>query len=434
MKSYLFIALCLFAHSSISVAQSITIGLPQPPPGNTANWATSVPPFSITVNGTNALAESNILVFIKSGSGTVVCGSNQPSAAQPTNIRPGAPKAWVGNAALALLGNNCELPPGSYELCVQIFGLKQDAAGAQPTVEKCMPFEIRTLECTPPTHISPGHEKQFATTELIKPIIFRWTPLVMANKGLVVYRLTVWEIEEGQTAYEALYNNYPIINTDIKGTTQYIAPSSSFEKRKANYVWRVVALDREGNLMCKTAYSEPTLFSVDEPPVTTPEPPKDSSNQQQDSCCASKIIEKTKAATISPANVAAIAQSFNITPINIKYLSAEIISVKETAMDTACMKCATNEDWVYNFISHNTAAWNSGTAWNASPVNGSTYYPSKLIEWHCNQQGDVQFKFKISLPENNSGCSRKSTVCIRYKFIDVNCITCEKIICYDLTN
>lgn len=434
MKYYLFVLINVFLLQNTSIAQNINISLPASLPANTANWATGVPPFSITVSGTNSLAESNILVFIKSGSGSVVCGSNQPSAAQPTNIRPGTPKAWVGNAALALLGDNCQLPAGSYELCVQIFGLKQDATGAQPTVEKCMPFEIKTLECTPPTHISPAHEKTFTVTELIKPVTFRWTPLVMANKGLITYRLWVWEIEEGQTAYEALYNNFPIINTDIKGTTQYIAPASSFEKRNANYVWRVVALDREGNLICKTAYSEPTLFSVVEPTVVTPEPPKDSSNQQQDSCCASKIIEKTKTVSISPANVAAVSQSFNITPINIKYLSAEIVSVKETAIDTACMKCAAHEDWIYNFISHNTAAWNSGTAWNASPVNGSTYYPSKYIEWHCNQQGDVQFKFKISLPENNTGCSRKSTICIRYKFIDINCVTCEKIICYDVTN
>ena len=413
--------------------QNIVISLPANPPANTANWATGTPPFSITVTGTAQLAESNILVYIKSGTGKIICGTNQPSAAQPTNIRPGAPKAWVGQAALSLLGDGCVLPTGSYELCVQIFGLKQ-AGADRPIIEKCIPFEIRAIECTPPTNMSPAHEKQFALAEIAKPIIFRWTPLIMANKGLVTYRLMVWEREEGQTAYEALYNNLPIITQDIKGTTQYIAPSSAFEKRAATYVWRVIALDREGNLICKTAYSEPTQFSVIVPTIINPTPTQDSTPAQKDSCCASIIVEKTKSVSISPANVAAITQNFNITPINIKYLSAEIISIKETTVDTACMKCATHEDWIYNFISHNTAAWNSGTAWNASPVSGSTYYPSKWIEWHCNQQGDVQFKFKIPLPENHTGCSRKSTICIRYKFIDINCVTCEKIICYDISN
>lgn len=428
----LFTIICL--GRSFANSQQIVITIPANPPANTSSWATSTPPFSITVTGTAQLAETNMLVFIKSASGNVVCGSNQAAAAQPTNIRPGQPKAWVGNNALALLGDNCVLPTGSYQLCVQIFGLKQDASGTKPIIEKCVPFEIRSVECTAPTPISPAHQKKFTISELIKPIIFRWTPLVMANKGIVVYRLIVWEVEDGQTAYEALYNNLPILTQDVKGTTQYIAPPSTFEKRTATYVWRVIALDREGNLICKNAYSEPTQFSVEEPPISDPTTPVDSSSQQKDSCCANKIDIKTKTVAVSPANMAAIAQSFNISPINIKYISAEIVSVKESVSDTSCMKCATHEDWIYNFVSHNTTAWNSGPAMNASPVNGSTYYPSKLIEWHCNQQGNLQFKFKIPLPENHSGCIRKSTICIRYKFVDINCITCEKIICYDLTN
>ncbi|HUN04494.1 MAG TPA: hypothetical protein PLS00_16715, partial [Niabella sp.] len=80
--------------------QNITISLPPNPPANTANWASGGNMFTITVSGTATLAESRILVYIKTGSGQVVCGSNQPATAQPTNIKPGAPKAWAGQAAL----------------------------------------------------------------------------------------------------------------------------------------------------------------------------------------------------------------------------------------------------------------------------------------------------------------------------------------------
>lgn len=414
--------------------QTIVITLPSTPPPSTANWANGSPPFTITVSNTASLAESRILVYIQTTSGQLMCGSNQPANAQPSNIRPGTPKIWAGNNAVALLGDYCVLPSGSYELCVQLIPLKRQGAVEGESLKKCIPFDIKEMDCTPPANINPAHQKVLRLPDISKPVIFNWSPLVSANKSLTIYRVMVWEIEEGQTMYEALYNNYPIINKDIKGTTQCIAPPGSFEKRNGQYVWRVTAIGQDERPVCKTAQSEPTVFSVNLPDATTVTEPKDSSETKKDSCCTNKIEIKSKTVVVSPANTAAISQSFNITPVNIKYISVEIVSVKESLSDTSCMKCSIHEDWIYNFISHNTASWNSGPAMNASPVNGSTYYPSKLIEWHCNQQGNLQFKFKIPLPENKTGCTRKSTICIRYKFIDVNCVTCEKIICYDITN
>lgn len=414
-------------------AQNISISLPPNPPANTANWASGGNMFTITVSGTAALAESRILVFIKTGSGQVVCGSNQPTTAQPTNIKPGAPKAWAGQAALSLLGDNCVLPNGSFELCVQIIPIKNQGRNTE-TIERCMPFEIRPVECSPPNNVRPAHEQNLKLTDILKPVTFIWTPLVINTKGLVTYRLMLWEVEVGQTPFEALYNNYPLIIKDIKGTTRYITPPNTFERRNSKYVWRVTAINDNERLVCRNAQSEPTVFTIDLPEAVTPEESKDSTPIKNDSCCTNKIVETGNTIAVSLANTASISQQFNISPTNIKYITAEIVSIKESTIDTACMKCATHEDWIYNFISPNTAAWNGGTAWNASPVNNSTYYPSKMIEWHCNQQGNLDFKFKIPLPENQSGCNRKSTICIRYKFTDANCVSCEKIICYDISN
>jgi len=434
LKKLLFILILLQAIIFPELSgQNITISLPPMPPANTANWASGGNMFTITVSGTGALAESRILVYIKTSSGQVVCGSNQPATAQPTNIKPGSPKAWAGQAALSLLGDNCVLPNGSFELCVQIIPIKNQGRNTE-TIERCVPFEIRPVECTAPTNVTPATNQILTTTDILKPISFIWTPLIMSAKGIVTYRLMLWEVEDGQTMFEALYNNYPLIIKDIKGTTKYMAPPNTFERRNAKYVWRVTAINENERLVCKNAQSEPTMFSVNMPEMVTPEPPKDSTSTKYDSCCANKIVDKGKTVAVSPANVASISQQFNISPVNIKYLSAEIVSVKESTIDTACMKCATHEDWIYNFISPNSAAWNGGTAWNASPVNNSTYYPSKMIEWHCNQQGNLLFKFKIPLPENKSGCNRKSTICIRYRFTDENCVSCEQIICYEISN
>ena len=86
--------------------QSIIINLPVNPPSEISDWASSTSPFIINISGTTGLGESRILVFIKSSSGQIVCGTNQPSMAQPTDIKAGAPRVWAGQSAISLLGDD----------------------------------------------------------------------------------------------------------------------------------------------------------------------------------------------------------------------------------------------------------------------------------------------------------------------------------------
>lgn len=105
---------------------SINITMPASPPANTADWGTAMPPVMITaqsqlrngqVNGD--VVESKILLTIKQG-GSKICGSytiNTP----PASVFLSAIKNLSGNNAVSLLGQNCTIQPGSYELCVQFF-------------------------------------------------------------------------------------------------------------------------------------------------------------------------------------------------------------------------------------------------------------------------------------------------------------------------
>lgn len=668
MKKYLLLIISFWCHTMLGQAPTITINLPPNPNPDTSQWGTGSNIFNILVAGANMnmLFESNILVNIRSN-GVVKCGGINSASAQPSNIATASPKSWVGTSAQAVLGQDCVLNPGSYEICVQFYGTRNGAASNKLLLEKCMPFTIANKEqevCSPPINVNPIKNKVFEEKDLLSLTTFNWSPIISSYRGIVTYRLFVWEVEEGETNSQAIYNNQTIIQEDIKGQTRYTAKPGIIEKRTAKYVWRVIALDAEGNPICKNAQSEPTNFEVkilkQNDPINTPcgngdfessildptqwaagytkisggnnstfsppfnlimqptngnpvdaplntgcgnqanenhhvivsagfdanipalsrVPPStipnkyalrlgnncpgcgteriqkkfvvtagntdykfmyalvfeaphtlvdnpslwvrvfDASNTPitgivyldplsslpmdravsdiknpywktykgmlyrdwacaridlsklvgqtitveiltndcaqcghwgygyfdnfcvgcdnnpppKDTCCKENIEEKNNTVVVTSLNVLTIAQNFNISPKNIKKITAEIISFEEDPVTVSCMKCVAKENWVGNFIGTNTESWNSGTAMNASPVNSDGYYPAKMVEWNCNQQGNLSLNFKIALPGTETGCIRKGKIGIRYSFTDIDCVSCEKIIYYNYTS
>src|ERR1035437_2060089 len=199
---------------------SIIVTLPSNPAANTAQWGIGSSVFNIIVSGPNMalLYESRVLVTIKS-SGTLRCGNYTPATAPSSNISSNTSKTWIGSAAAGLLGQDCILPPGSYEVCVQFFGYKNGSLNTL-LLEKCMPFFIpeRSQEiCSPPININPTNNKIFTDKDLLKPITFNWSPIISSYKGIVTYRIMVWEVEDGQTNAQAIYNNQPVLQEDVKG-------------------------------------------------------------------------------------------------------------------------------------------------------------------------------------------------------------------------
>lgn len=650
----------------------------QNPTTNTANWGMGTSIFQITVTGSakamETLNESQVLVTIKDGNG-IVCRGNKMQADITGQT---AVKTWSGSGANALLGQNeCTLKPGTYTICVEFYGNKyvnqQIQRDALLCDNRCATVFTISDACSPPLNINPVNKKIFTDQDILKPISFNWTPVMAGSRSTVIYRLFVWEVEEGQTNAMAMYNNSPVIQEDIKGQTRFTVRPGFFEKRDADYVWRVIAIDEKDQPICRTAQSEATNFSVRIPekkqvqkdslntpcgngdfesgildpiewsagytklsggnnstfsppfnnimqpangnpidaPInagcgnqanenhhvivsvgfdpmvpTLPRVPastisnkyalrlgnncpgcgteriqkkfvvttantsykfmyalvvqaphgltdnpslwvrvfnssgvaipglvyldpqntspmdravsdltnpywkifKKDANSENDvlyrewacaridlsnlvgqvvtveiltndcaqcghygyayvdnfcigcdnnpppsDCCTELINAVSDKTTVTPgSNYVNIQQEYNVSPTNIKYISAEIISVDEDPIDTACMQCGPKDKWAYQFISHNTTSWNSATPMNGSPVNSTAYYPAHRVEWHCNKQGNLKFSLKIALPGNAAGCQRKTKICIRYRFTDVDCKTCERIVCYQV--
>jgi len=124
---------------------SITISLTSNPDANTGNWKSGASLLTITataklVNGRveGQVEESKILVTIKK-SGSKVCGSYNFNTAPAANFNT-ATKVWSGNNAVSLLGQECTLPPGEYELCVQFYG---GQGSVRLSAEKCKALTIK---------------------------------------------------------------------------------------------------------------------------------------------------------------------------------------------------------------------------------------------------------------------------------------------------
>ncbi|MGZ3755512.1 MAG: hypothetical protein ACXVAY_16995, partial [Mucilaginibacter sp.] len=230
---------------------------PANPDANTANWGTGVSLLTITASAKSvggridpSVEESRILVIIKKG-GSKICGIYTSSNAPAANFNS-MTKVWSGSNATALLGQDCTLPPGDYELSVQFFGYSL-AKQAPISEEKTKPFTIRGNDqqaYQPPQLIVPARGTLFKDEDIKKPITFRWTPVTPRPATPVTYRLSVWQLMVGQTGPQAIRANQPIFTKDVENLTQAVVSNVINGPCKppymCSYIWSVQALDREG--------------------------------------------------------------------------------------------------------------------------------------------------------------------------------------------
>lgn len=235
----------------------ITISLPANPDANIANWGSGTSLFNFSamtrpVNGKvdGRLQGSKVLVMIKKG-GTKICGTYTSNTAPGANFNIST-KVWSGTNAASLIGQNCTLMPGDYELSIQFFG--EGAAGVVPfSEEKVKSFTIRGNEqqaFQSPQAISPANGTTFNETNFTKPLLFRWTPVVPRPAEPVIYKLRVWQLMLGQDMTQALRANQPIITKDVDNLTQAMINPVEINPCKPPYscsfVWNVQAVNREG--------------------------------------------------------------------------------------------------------------------------------------------------------------------------------------------
>ena len=398
-------------------------------PADVNSWTTIPAAIILVVQPGSSSSPLVKPVFTLKQGGTRVCGNSLGSSTF-INIAP-THNFTTAEITKSLIG--CpKLAAGNYTLCVQFFS--EDPRQQNDAKEICREFRVEDAVpqfCSPPQNIGPRDEQIFTEKDFLSPKIFSWTPFISSTKTIITYRLTVWEVEEGQSIAQAIYDNLPVLQEGIKGQTRYISKPNAWERRNALYVWRVEALDQEGKPMCKTNMSEPTTFKIVTNEVQQ-EQPQDST--KKDICCKDSIKNVSSTVNVVSGNQLNFVQNFTISPNNVTKINAEISFVSESASDTSCRSCAVNEEAVWKFISMNKAIWNSGLPNNASPNNAGGVYPAQNIIWFCNAQGNLKFDLKIALPGiPSTSCKRKGKLGIRYKFTDADCKTCERYIIYDYT-
>jgi len=146
------------------------------------------------------------------------------------------------------------LPAGTYELCVELLS----PAGSRLSQTVCKRFFVTDFQN--PTLLSPIEDRKISHPD--RPL-FRWTPVMPAPPGSVIYRLLLFEVLPGQYPMQAFRANMPVIDMDVRGRTQLIWPAEyMLPTESTNYVWTIQTLDENRNPVGeKDGYSEPGFFT-----------------------------------------------------------------------------------------------------------------------------------------------------------------------------
>lgn len=170
-----------------------------------------------------------------------------------------------------------KLPSGNYILCAQLVR----PVDYTPASEiKCRSFYLASLQL--PILMKPYNEEILDARVAQTAITFRWTPVVPAQAIIFTYHLQVFEILDNQTPLRALRSNQPLLDIEVRGSTQFIwqprisvIDSNESSQQMSDvkplpgkpFVWTIQTLDALGNPITQTdgngeARSEPLVFYI----------------------------------------------------------------------------------------------------------------------------------------------------------------------------
>ena len=211
------------------------------------------------------------LVLQIRANGALICGNNASNGLQVDNFTT---RTFSAAELTGILSGCHDLKDGSYSICAQFFNIDRVAISN----EVCKEFTVESpkeIDYAPPTLITPESGKIYSSKDMLKPVMFRWTPLVPKPKETVTYRLKVWQLMQGQNGLQAMKTNQPIINKDVDNITQAVVSNIYNGPCKPPYlcdfIWNVQALNREGKPMGRNeGTSEPFSFTIKEGSETAP--------------------------------------------------------------------------------------------------------------------------------------------------------------------
>lgn len=120
-------------------------------------------------------------------------------------------------------------------------------------------------------------------------------------------------------------------------------------------------------------------------------------------------------------------------------VKAEVVSIKQTVSDTACYTCTKHDDNMGLIRSGKiTPANNWGNAGNGALFDDNNDGYGNELTWTSSSGAGVNFGIpkniliNLNLPEfNNLECCKTTYhICVRYTFTDVDCNSCDYLVCY----
>lgn len=262
----LLIPLLLFSQAgSINQINIVNFTVKNSLPGSVDSWLSQPGALVLTAQKVpGAQVREPMMVLQVRSNGALICGNTMATAKR---IDPFDVRVFTTADLLGLLSNCHELKAGSYSLCVQFFNIDKVAVSR----EVCKDFKVEdvAVDYTPPTLITPDNGKKFPVADLMKPIQFRWTPLVPKPREPVTYRLRVWQLMQGQNGIAAMRSNTPIADKEVKEITQAtitgIITGPCRPPYLCDFIWNVQALNREGKPMGRNnGTSEAWTFGAEE--------------------------------------------------------------------------------------------------------------------------------------------------------------------------
>jgi hypothetical protein len=253
----------------------ISISLPANPDVSTLKWASGSSMLTISARAEliagrveDRVRDSRILVTIKKN-GSKICGTYTGNSAPAANFSA-ANKIWNGSNAVLLIGQDCSLSPGDYEICVQFFG--QGPAGNMAlSEEKCKPFTIRgnnQESYQAPILLSPANGFELNENDALKPLTFRWSQIPKPPSP-VTYRLRIWQLIQGQNESQTIRNSEPFIIKDVKDVMQAVGIQLKQTGPGRDMIWNVQALNREGKPVGENNGTS-EAFTINITPVNDP--------------------------------------------------------------------------------------------------------------------------------------------------------------------
>ena len=175
----------LFASAQISQIKIVSFQVKNVLPAKIDDWNTVPAALLLTAQKvpTVQLREPKLVLQIRSN-GAIICGNNASNAIPMGSFDV---KTFTTAELTGLLGNCTTLKEGNYQLCVQFFNLDRIAISN----EICKDFRVevpKAEDYAAPTLINPENGQFIAKKDILKPISFRWTPLVPKSEAALPTR------------------------------------------------------------------------------------------------------------------------------------------------------------------------------------------------------------------------------------------------------